>query len=149
MLIDINCWYRISALSGRGADTECNATWAQLLQRSSDWWQCLRWTTNTVQADSPAHQIMLWEATCQSAPTKSCTLLTHLFRGMFKNTPEWEGAFSIALKFHFQILANATLEIYFHHIALSGFTATAMCVDTTLPNKDQQCMSTEILDLGF
>lgn len=68
---------------------------------------------------------------------------------MFKTTPEWEGAFSIALKFHFQILANATLEIYFHHIALSGFTATAMCVDTTLPDEDQQCMSTEILDLGF
>lgn len=64
---------------------------------------------------------MLWEITCQFAPTKSRTLLTHLFRGTFKNIPEWEGAFSIAFKFHFQILENATLEIYFCHTALHWF----------------------------
>lgn len=92
---------------------------------------------------------MLWEVTCQFAPTKSCSLLTHLFRGTFKNTPEWEGAFSTALKFHFQILANATLEIYFYHTALSGFMATGKCADTMLPNEDQQCMSTKIFDTGL
>lgn len=59
------------------------------------------------------------------------------------------GAFSIAWKFHFQVLANAILEIYFHHVTLSDFIVTAMCVDTMSPNKNQRCMSTEILALGF
>lgn len=118
-------------------------------REASEWWQCLIWTTNNVQAHSPAHQIMLWEVTCQFAPTKSCNLLTHLFKATFKNTPEWERAFPIALKFHFPILANATLEIYFHHIALSDFIVTGMCVDTMLPKEDQQCMSTEIFDLSL
>lgn len=67
------------------------------------------------QSHTSTHEILPWQVTGQFVPTKPRTLLTDLSRGAFKNTPEWEGAFSISLKFHLYILASATLEIYFHH----------------------------------
>lgn len=107
-------------------------------------------TTNTVQADSPAHQIMLWEVTCQFAPSKTFSLLTYLFRGTFKNIPEWEGAFAIAIEISLSNFGKCYWKsISIILVELSGFIATGMCVDTMLPNEDQQCINTEIFDLGL
>lgn len=61
-------------------------------------------------------------------------LLAPLFRAMFKNTPEGEGAFSTGLNFHFEMLTKAALEIHFHHTVFSVFIMTGMCLDNVLPN---------------